>query len=335
MFRKFHTVGLIPFIYSLPGSMMCETETERKRLALAVVFEQVFILFVFVAAGFTLGKCKVVKAEHSKILSSILVYVVLPCNVFKTFSSKFTVAYITGNYPIVLTSTVLILVLSVAANLGARLFAKEKYERCIFEYSLLIPNYGYMGYALAEALLGEAGLVNFMTFALPASLYIYTVGFSKLTKRGLSLKKLCNPVIIATALGIAAGLSGISVPGAVSDILSKSSGCMAPVSMLLTGIVLSELPLKRIINNKKIYPLAAMRLVVIPLVVGFVLSRFCDSAVTQIAVLFLALPCGLNTVVFPKLVDENCEIGAGIALITTTLACITLPVVLSFFNLGL
>ena len=315
--------------------MMLKTKTERKRFALAIIFEQVFILFVFVAVGFILGKRNIVKPEHSKILSSILVYMFLPCNIFKTFSTNFTTSYIASHYVMLLTSAALVVVLFVATHFGAKLFSKEKYERCIFEYSLLVPNYGYMGYALAEALMGETGLMNIMTFALPFSLYVYTVGFAKLTKRGLSVKKLFNTVNIATVLGIAVGLCGISMPGMVTTVLTKASGAMAPVSMLLTGIVLSELPLKRVIGNKKIYPLAAMRLVVIPLVVGFVLNCFCDNAITQTAVLFLALSCGLNTVVFPKLVDESCELGAGIALITTTLACFTIPVVLSLFNLGL
>lgn len=315
--------------------LLWKATTERKRYILSVVFEQVLVLFVFVAAGLALGKLNLVKQEQSKILSSILVYVFLPCNIFKTFSSNFTIPYIAGNYPFLITSAVLILVLMLAAHFLAPLFAREKYEQCIFEYSLLIPNYGYMGYALAEALMGQTGLMNFMTFALPASFYIYTVGFAKLTKRGLSLKKLCNPVIIATALGIAAGLSGISVPGVVTNVLTKASSCMAPVSMLLTGIVLSELPLKKVLSNRNVYPLTALRLVVIPVLAGLVLSHFCDAAIVHTAVLFLALPCGLNTVVFPKLVDENCEIGAGIALVSTTLLCITLPLVLSVFHVGM
>ena len=39
------------------------------------VFEQIVILLLFVAIGFTLGKTKIIKAEHSKVLSTLLVYV--------------------------------------------------------------------------------------------------------------------------------------------------------------------------------------------------------------------------------------------------------------------
>lgn len=58
---------------------------------------------------------------------------------------------------------------------------------------------------------------------------------------------------------------------------------------------------------------------------------FCEKQVVQTAVLYAALPCGLNTVIFPRLVDENCQIGASLALISAVLSCITVPVVLTMF----
>ena len=299
-----------------------------------VIFSQQLILFVFVVAGYLLCKTGTVKQEHSRILSAALVYVFLPCNVFKTFSSRFTTSYIAQNSGLLLLSVCLILGIMAAAHLIAKLLSKNSYERVIYEYSMVIPNYGYMGYALAEALLGEAGLMNLMAFALPASLYIYTVGYARLTKSGFRPKSLLSPTIIATVLGIGAGLLELPVPEIVTTVMTKASACMAPVSMLLTGIVIAGFPLKKILSNPKIYPLTAIRLVALPML-GLLLRLFCDTAAVQTAVLFLALPCGLNTVVFPKLVDENCELGAGIALVSTVLACITLPLILSLFGIGM
>lgn len=160
---------------------------------MSIIFSQVIMLFVFIAIGFVLGKTKISKNEHSQILSSLLVYIFLPCNIFKTFSKNFTVTYIIEGYQQLILSTVIILILLVLSHFVSKLFSKEKYEKCIYEYSLIVPNYGYMGYALAEALFGEAGLTNMMVFALPVSLYIYTIGFCKLTKRGFSLKNYATP----------------------------------------------------------------------------------------------------------------------------------------------
>lgn len=104
---------------------------------------------------------------------------------------------------------------------------------------------------------------------------------------------------------------------------------MAPVGMLMTGVVISGFSFKSILSNKRVYVVAVLRLIVLPLIIGLTLSLFADREMVRTAVLFYALPCGLNTVIFPKLVDENCEIGAGLALVSTVLSCITLPILLT------
>ena len=47
--------------------------------------------------------------------------------------------------------------------------------------------------------------------------------------------------------------------------------------------------------------------------------------------LLYAMPTGLNTILFPRLVGENCEIGAGLACVSTALSCVTIPLILSIF----
>jgi predicted permease len=50
------------------------------------------------------------------------------------------------------------------------------------------------------------------------------------------------------------------------------------------------------------------------------------------AVMMACMPCGLNTIVFPKLVGEDCKIGARLALLTHLFSCFTIPVWLSVFH---
>ena len=294
------------------------------------VFESSAILFIFITLGFILGKAKIVKNEHSQILSKLLVYVFLPCNVFKTFLNNFEPAKLKSGYEYIILSVIILVGMLIFAYFAAKPFSKESYERYIYEYSIIIPNYGYMGYALSELLLGEQGCLAFMIFSVPLSLYIHTYGYSRLTKKKFSLKSLIDPTIIATVLGIVAGLLSVSLPEVATEVITKASGCMAPVSMLLSGIVISGFSFKRILGQKKVYILTAIRLVAIPLVLLAVLKIFrVDVEMVKIAVLFYALPCGMNTIIFPRSVNENCEIGAGLALVATALSLVTLPIIMA------
>lgn len=297
-----------------------------------VVFEQVATLFVFAAIGFALCKCGLIKAEHSRLLSTLLVYVFLPCNIFKTYAANFNLQYITEKHRLLTLSLIITLSLMAVGFFCAKLLSKNRYERSVLEYSIVVPNYGYMGYALTESLFGEAGLINIMVFAIPVSLYIYTIGYCKLTKIGLSFKKLLNPVIIATVLGIIVGLAELPIPHIATDVLSRASNCMGPVSMILAGITVSQYRLRALLTNRSAYIITLLRLVIVPVGLGVILTLLgVRWELVGVSVLLFALPCGMNTIVFPRLVGENCEMGASLAFISNILACITVPIIFSVF----
>ena len=298
-----------------------------------VVMEQVFVLFAFSLAGYLLSVCKLANVSHAKLLSTLLVYVFLPCNIFRTFSVNCTVEYISEKYVLIIASAVIIALLVVFAKFGARLFSKEAYPQKIYRYALSIPNYGCMGFALTESLLGTAGLLNIMLFSLPISLYNYSGAFCMLTKKKLTLKSLLHPVLIAIALGMIVGLTGIPVPKVIISIMDKSSACMGPVSMLLAGITISEFKFPALLKNKKNYIIVFLRLILIPGILGLLLLPLNNPVLLQSAVLLYAMPCGLNTIVYPKLVDEDCEIGAGMALVSNVLACLTIPLMCALFGI--
>lgn len=298
-----------------------------------LVFRQVLILLCFITVGYILSKCGKVNPSQSKILSSLLVNVFIPCSTLKTFAGSFTVAYLRENYVLVTTSLVMILSLGILAFFAGKLFSREKYMQRVYEYTLVTPNIGYVGYPLVQGLYGSTGLLNFMLFAIPFNLYIFGYGYPRLTKTKASWKALCNPAILAMVVGAVIGLTGIQLPEVATDILGKANNCVGPVSMLLTGIVISEYRFSEILREPRVYIMTALRLFLIPLAVGGIVSLFASKEVIRIAVLTLALPCGLNTVVFPKLVNENCKIGAGLALVSHVAACVSIPIVVWLFGL--
>ena len=189
-----------------------------------------------------------------------------------------------------------------------------------------------MGYALAGGIFGEEVLLGVMMFAVPMSIYTYTVGYCMLTKSKGSLLKLLSPVNIGMLAGAIVGFFGIPIPGIVSNLLTKATGCMGPISMLLTGLVISEYALKDMVTNWRVYVLAVLRLLVIPICVGLIIRLVGVEEALLPALCILAMPCGLNTIVFPKLVGEDCKPGAAMAFVTSILCCVTIPLCLLLFG---
>ena len=100
--------------------------------------------------------------------------------------------------------------------------------------------------------------------------------------------------------------------------------------MLLAGITVSEYKFSELLRYKANYFVAIWKVLIVPLTIGFVLVNiFNRPDIAQVALMVYAIPCGLNTIVFPKLVGEDCSTGAALALISSILSVITLPIVYS------
>ena len=67
---------------------------------------------------------------------------------------------------------------------------------------------------------------------------------------------------------------------------------------------------------------------------GLAVKMIAGEDIARFAVIFYAMPCGLNTVVFPKMFGEDCKIGAGFAFISNIGACFTIPLVFGLFGIA-
>lgn len=295
-----------------------------------IVFEQIFILYVFLFLGWFLGKKNPRLNAQTGVLSYLLVNLLLPAKVFGTFSRNFTVTYFRENAFVFLISIGFLLFYHFFSKLLARGLYKGGYMVRMTEYTFTISNYAYMGYALAEGVYGEKGLTDLIVFCIPFSIYTYTVGYVKLTGNGKGFRRAINAMTVCILIGILFGLAAIPVPGPVQKVLTSASGCVGPMSMLLTGITLSGFSVKDMVLDKKAYIICAIRLLLLPLIIfAFVKWIGFSDSIAIPAVFMAAMPTGLNTIVFPKNVGEDPGPGARLAFLSHLGSCITIPIWLS------
>jgi hypothetical protein len=100
----------------------------------------------------------------------------------------------------------LLILLHFLSIILSKFIGKTNYEKKVYEYSLTISNYAYMGYALMESVFGAEALADMIFFCIPFAIYTYTVGYLKLTQNKISIKRLINPMTVAIFLGIFFGL---------------------------------------------------------------------------------------------------------------------------------
>lgn len=296
-----------------------------------IILEQLALLFSFMIIGWVFGKSGKIDPKQTRVLSTLCTFLFLPMNTFRTYSSNFNLPYLQKYWVLLMMAVVLLGMNLVIAKLASKKLGRGEYDTMVIEYSLMVPNYAYMGYALAEGLFGQSGLLNLMMFVPPTTVYIYGYAYSRLTHiQGSAFKRIFNISIIAMLVGAVVGLSGIQLPAVVTTVTAKASGCLAPISMMLAGITISEFDLKALLTDKVAYALAGLRLAVLPglvLLLGHLVRL--DPVLIRTAVLFFAMPCGLNPIVFSKQVGEDSRPGARYAFVSNVLSLLTLPIFVS------
>ena len=296
---------------------------------MSAIFGQVAILLTFCLTGYILCKTKLLHAEQSKPLSVLLVYFFFPCMSFNTFSARFNMTYLSTQWPLLAISTGMLAVIAVVSKLFCLLLRSKDYEKNVNEYSMTTGNIGYMGYPLVGAVFGKAVMLDCMMFGLPMNIYIGTVGYNMLTAgKGQKTiwQKIFTPSLIGILIGCVVGITGIWLPQTVYDVAKMGNNCVAPISMLLTGMAISQFPIKELLSNWKVYVICAVRLLLAP-ALALLLIKVTGLSIALIpAVALYAMPCGMNTIVYPKLVEKDCRLGAATVMISTALSILTIPI---------
>ena len=293
-------------------------------------FAQVAKLFLFMLTGYILTRKKILPDQAAKCLSVFLVWISCPALYFYSFATQFTVAQLRSSAALIGVCIVGLAASYLIAVLTGRFVTKDKYTRDVYTYSLCVPNYGYMGYVLVLALMGEAALLKFQIFVIPVTVFMLTKGYAMLLKQKVNAKNLLNPMMIAMVAGMIVGLLGIEIPEILLDTMKGASDCMGPLSMTLAGCVIAGFDLKKVLSSKAIYITVAVKMILMPLLVVAVGRLIAlPQEYLSMLLIFQCLSVGLNSVVYPSTVGEDCSFGAGLAVVCNCTALITVPIFMS------
>lgn len=296
---------------------------------------QIAFLFGFIIIGYLLAKLKILPESSAMVLSKLENTIFIPALVMGTFIENFTVEKINAMSELLYISFIIAFIAILFAILVSRFVTNDKYIQKIYTYGLSFSNFGFMGNAVVMSLFPNI-FFEYLIFTLPLWILIYLWGVPRLLiadsgKKqtfAQSIKSFVNPMFIAMLIGMVIGLLNVTVPKSVMSLINVSGDCMSPIAMILTGVVVSTISLRKTFTNIRIYIISLVRLVVIPAIFIAVASFFeMQETIFICALCSLAMPLGLNTVVIPSALGKDTSIAAGMAVISHLLACVTIPLV--------
>lgn len=294
-----------------------------------ITFQQVFIFFLLIAVGIIAIKTGILKAEARKSFSDLLIWLVVPAMVFNSYLVDHDEHLLESLLKAFLLGTILLLM---GIAITFLIFRRTKNaNKPIIQFACMFSNAGYMGLPLISALFGAEGLLYASAYVTVFNVLLWTVGYGMVSHQGspknMALNILKTPVIWALLLGILVFLFRIPVPAVIRQPVEFIGDMNTPLSMLITGMMIAGCDLRRLLKNRLLYPVLAVRMLLIP-AASFLLFYLLhqSSTVASVVLLLEACPCAAITSAFAVQFGYDEDLAAGSVVFSTFLSILMLPV---------
>lgn len=202
-------------------------------------------------------------------------------------------------------------------------------QKGVWRYALAFPNVGFIGYPVAVALFGPGALFYAVILVMPFNLLTYILGPMILGGNvKFSLKKMFTPCVTASILSLVLALCRYRPPALIGACLSFVGDITVPLALVTVGSLLAGLPVGRVFTDLRIWALAVLRLLVLPVLLCLVLRTLhVDSLVMGIAVTQMAMPVAVNGSLLCMEYGGDTQCMAQATLLTTAGSILTIPLI--------
>ena len=291
-----------------------------------IVLRQIVIMFVYMAIGGLLFQKGLITKEGSKSLANLLLYVVLPCVVVKSFCVARTPERMNGLLVSFLAALGILLLAMAVSHL---LFKKNPID----DFGAAFSNAGFMGFPLVAAVQGSEAIFYAAGFVALLNALQWTYGQSLISgdpsyRSPKAILK--NPLVLSLLLGILIFCFELPVPAIASDLLAALAALNAPLAMVILGVYLAQTDARTLFNDPHLYVVAAARLVLIPLLTILVLKLLPAeyAAIATTLVIVAAAPIGSNVAVYAQKLGKDYAYAVRGVCLSTLLSAITMPLLM-------
>lgn len=308
-------------------------------LSLALL-EKIGSLSIYIILGFIAVRCKVMKYEDSKAISSFALYFVTPCAMLDAFQYEYSSSKLLGMG----ISMLGVLVVCVVFAVLTVLLRKPLKLSDVDYLSMMYPNAGNFMLPLISMALGGDWVIYCCPFFMVMNLMLFTHCKSVLSgQRGFHWGMIFKNVVILSAFaGFAMFLLNWKLPGIVGSVVSDFGSMMGPLYMFIVGMIIGNADLKPIFLNKRALLICFGRLVLFPVVsmlvirVSGLLSIHPDAQkILLIVVLTAGAPTAVMVTQFTQMYrsTEEAEFASSVNIISSLLCLFTIPCLSQLYEL--
>lgn len=301
-----------------------------------LLFKQIAQFFIMIIMGYTLVKLKIVKSEDSKVLSMVCLYLIMPCVIINSFLIEFTPEKLKGLGLAVGVAIVIHFVAWVFIRILGKVLSFNPVEKASVMYS----NAANMVIPVVMSVLGDEWVLYSSAFVSVQLVLLWTHCKSMLSnEKGFELKKIYTNInLIAIFIGILLFITKIHIPSVLQGTLKSVGGTVAPISMIITGMIMAGAELKKVFSNGRIYLVLFFRMIFFPFIVFMIIyftgiTKVIDNGAMILLVTFIATitPTASSITQMAQVYGNNEQYAGAINIMTTIVSIVTMPIMVALY----
>ena len=301
-----------------------------------LLFKQIAQFFIMIIMGYTLVKLKIVKSEDCKVLSMVCLYLIMPCVIINSFLIDFTPEKLKG----LGLAVGVAIVIHFVAWIFIKILGKVLNFNPVEKASVMYSNAANMVIPVAMSVLGDEWVLYSSAFVSVQLVLLWTHCKSMLSnEKGFELKKIYTNInLIAIFIGILLFITKIHIPSVLQGTLKSVGGTVAPISMIITGMIMAGAELKKVFSNGRIYLVLFFRMIFFPFIVFLIIyftgiTNVMDNGAMILLVTFIATitPTASSITQMAQVYGNNEQYAGAINIMTTIASIMTMPIMVALY----
>lgn len=298
-----------------------------------IVFMQVLIIVLLMLVGYVLAKTGLIDEKTTKQMTNVVLMIVVPCVLIEAYQKEFSSVLFRG---LLLSALLSIVVTVIGIIIASLIFKKEESLRYrINIFASVYSNCGFMAMPLLSAALGTDGVFYGSAYFAVFTILSWTHGIClyKGSCKEISGKKiLTNPGIIGVTLALLLFVLKIRLPYIVSETVGHLAALNTPMGMMLTGAYLAKVDLRKAFKGVSLYTVAALRLLIIPIITIFLAKLIgLDPVAAKATIICAACPTASISALFAGKYDLDAGYATQLTAVITLMSVITIPVIMMLY----
>lgn len=306
------------------------------------------MMFLLAAFGAILKRKGILKEESRGIITDLVMYGLLPCNIINSFRMEFDLE-ILKRFALVLGISMSVQVVSYGLSRVLYNHKPDAVKR-VLQYCTIVSNSGFLGLPIVEGVFGAEGMMYASVYIIPMRVMMWSAGIACFTTspdmKSVVKKIAVHPCIVAVYIGL--GLMFLQVPlgivygellqtaGPLSVVIQtlvlaldkavKSlGGCTTAITMILIGTMLADMKLKDMVDPDALL-ISVVRLGLLP---GMLLAGCrifgLDPLLAGICVLITGMPAGSTSAILAAKYGCDYMFATKCVVVSTLLSMLTIP----------